>query len=1525
MNNSLIDFNEPTSNRNSTRINMPNNSEISNAAFDHAYHRRNSTESLDCLENLHTRSAVAGSDTSLLAALVQQQSEQLKMQQQQIQQLLNLIPTMKLNQPSTSVMTTFQLPNLENLLPEFSGNRDEDPSEFIQKFEQITTTYNIPEHMWKSLVISQLKGNAKAWIDRNSAHLDSYKAFTQALRNTYENHQQLTKLRAEFYGNSQIAGEGSENFVNEKIKIYKRIFPNNSEEQRLQDITELLHPQVRAYLLTKVGSIEELLAKLNTIDAALNWGNTFKEPENCNSQGNWKNRDGQNFPQKNSRSNWKNHSHPNNSKPEWRNNSKQDWRNYAHQTDSRNNSSKPVEGRNFHNPRDNDWRGNSSYNNWKKPNFQPQFTNERNIEKPSNFQNMRNQDSSQKDTSSNIPRKHVGHMKINSFSNIDGPNIILSIDGRNTTAFLDTGANGCFIHPSLISNPELVTEEKEEVKLAETNTTRVCPSIQLQFTIGNNTLSHKFYILPHLITPILLGYDWLKENRAIIDASNNLLFYGKQQRHAIPLHSNLVSRTPIQNTNHIDNTTVEHNFPEKYIPEFEQLLHDFSNLFQTNPLQQTVGEVHRIELLDKNPIYVPQYKLSPPKEAYAKQQIEFMLEQNLIEESISPYNAPIVVVDKEDKEMRFCTDYKKLNKVTKDSYCPSLNISNMVKNIGNNNYFCKLDLKKGYWQVPLDENSKELTAFTGPDGRHWQYRVMPFGLKGAPATFMKLMFTVLQNYLNDVADVFLDDVIVKAQDYETLLKNLRLVFERFSIFNLTLSIDKCQFGVTDLIYLGHNIMITQNFASNHHITAIQGQKYPKTKKELQSFIGLCTWLRDYAIDAATVLEPLYNILTRKPFKWNDSDNIHMDRAKETFSNLQPLHRPDPDLKFIVQTDGSILGLGACLYQEDTDGNKRIISNISTTLNDTQKKYHSNEIECMAVVWALKKFKIYLEGKKFTVRTDNKALVWLKDSKEEKSKFYRWSLFLQEMNFDVEHVPGRENQLADALSRYPVASHMNSLDEEKMYPPYLEENSSDQRHLLNIQVQNLEEKTKKQQEEDTESQKLISNYQEILNTSENMLETRQKRFLEVYQVLDGYLYFKHKGEDWKIYVPHNSVEMIIHYYHSNSLYCHPGVDATCTLITQYFDWPKLRKDVTAYIKHCDVCIRVKVAGRIKTAPLQPRIEEEKLRVWSIDIMGPYTPTRKGKNKYIITLTEPCSKWTEAKAVRKADASTILKFLHTEIFTRYGFPETVLTDNGSQFLSKQWTEYCQKHDINHLTTAVYSPRQNPVEQKNYNLKTRIRAQLLDTTHDRWDEGLPEALFSMRSTTNSATKHSPAEILFGQNLRSPGEPLTNVQIKPKFTAHEEANKNQVQYNNKNYNNTKTFKLYSENTTVFIKNHSLSDAAQGIVASFNPYWIGPYRIIKTFPSGVYLCESIDDPTDTRKIKHGDIQVVNENILETHHQETTNLNQSISNLSLSSETSEEPELPSTEVLNITSKSGRKILPNQKYYGNVWVNDHNDL
>lgn len=381
-----------------------------------------------------------------------------------------------------------------------------------------------------------------------------------------------------------------------------------------------------------------------------------------------------------------------------------------------------------------------------------------------------------------------------------------------------------------------------------------------------------------------------------------------------------------------------------------------------------------------------------------------MLLQNLIEPSDSPYNSPIVVIEYAEKEPRFCVDYRKINAITQDQNCPGVNIHELVRNIGDHTIFSTIDLKKGYWQVPLASESKACTAFSTPDGNHYQFKVMPFGLKGAPGTFIRLMGKVLEGLMGDIVEVYLDDLIIKSRTWESHIHNLRLVFERLRTFQLTAHLAKCHFGKREVTYLGHIITAEHNIAPSAHINAIQRAPVPKTKRQLQSFLGTCNWLREYVDHAAEVMADLYKITSRKPFKWTSEDDKKLQKVKDAFSTLTPLHRPMSDMPFVLQTDASNIGLGATLFQVITD-KKHIIANISATLSDTERRYSSNEKECLAVLWAVTKFRPYLEGRPFVLRTDNRALLWLHKFKEERSKLTRWALTLQEYQFTVEHIAG----------------------------------------------------------------------------------------------------------------------------------------------------------------------------------------------------------------------------------------------------------------------------------------------------------------------------------------------------------------------------------------------------------------------------------------------------------------------------------------------------------------------------------------
>lgn len=398
-------------------------------------------------------------------------------------------------------------------------------------------------------------------------------------------------------------------------------------------------------------------------------------------------------------------------------------------------------------------------------------------------------------------------------------------------------------------------------------------------------------ILENCLTPFILGDAWFEEEEVVIDYQSGVLIFGSNPREQIPFITKEVRK---RKTFQVDLKEVKHSFPNELEPKLHNLIQDYNSIFNTEILQQTSATFHGIDLIDYTPFKVSPYALTPSKSEFAQAQIKDMLVQQQIRLSDSPYNSPIVVVEYKDgtRDPRFCIDYSKLNKLTLDTNCPAVNIHELVRKIGSSKVFCKIDLKKGYWQIPLTGDSKPLTAFTGPDGIHYEFNVMPFGLKGAPGTFIRLMNMVLSGLIGKIAEVYLDDILVHAATHEELLDNLLTVFSRLRQHQLTVHLKKCEFGVSEVTYLGHVLTAEHNSAPTAQVLAIQETPVPRTKKELLSFLGSCNWLRLYLPRASEVLSPLHAASTRKTFKWTQADQEAFDQAKTAFGNLQPLHRPD---------------------------------------------------------------------------------------------------------------------------------------------------------------------------------------------------------------------------------------------------------------------------------------------------------------------------------------------------------------------------------------------------------------------------------------------------------------------------------------------------------------------------------------------------------------------------------------------------------------------------------------------------------
>lgn len=836
---------------------------------------------------------------------------------------------------------------------------------------------------------------------------------------------------------------------------------------------------------------------------------------------------------------------------------------------------------------------------------------------------------------------------------------------------------------------------------------------------------------------------------AVLDFSRAAVHYGRIKRRTA------YWRLPTKMEDYIE-PQLHHSFPVDQIREFEELVKDFRGLFAEQGPPTTSGQ-HVIRLKDQRPIRAPSYKHSAAKLRIIEEEVEKMLHQGIIEHSTSAYNSPVVIVKKKDGSARFCIDYRRLNEVTHDEVAVLPTIQDTLRDLGTAKVFSVLDLKTGYWQIPMQERSRVYTAFSTPDGSHYQFKVMPFGLKNAPSTFQQMMAQeVLSGFIRKFVFVYLDDIIIFSPTYEEHLRHLRLVMERLRQYGLRCSEKKCRFGSERLDYLGHQVTATGNEPQEVHLQRIFASKPPSNRRQLKAFLGLCGWVREYIPRFAELAGPLTRLLSKgNRWTWGLDQETAWSNVQAAFREPLQLHRPDPQLPYTLQTDASGHGMAAVLLQHTPEGDRRIISYASSKLTSAQARYHSNEQECLAVVWAVEKYRPYLEDRRFHLKTDNRALTWLKSMVNSNAKLTRWAMLLQQYTFDVSHCPGIQNQLADALSRSPVNKTADLKDDAPLGPPTepneASTSSTYQTPTLNA-AETLYERLLRCQQEDAGAQRLAERWERL--QEQDPVDAAAVALRDQYVLKDGVI-FKREPHGLVLLVPPSGALHLLRAFHDNRTAGHPGAEETYAAINRRYYLPKLATRVREYVSKCNTCVRHKPGPARAPAPLTDRPSVSgPFDSISVDIMGPYPVTQINNNRYILVATDIYSRWVEAKAVSSTTVNAITKFIHDEVICRYGYPRLVLSDNGPQFRSANWKRTIHLWGAEHWTTPLYHPRANPVERRNQEIKKQLRILLDRRAKDSWDQELPAALYHLRSRKNASTGQSPAAMVLGRELPRPGE---------------------------------------------------------------------------------------------------------------------------------------------------------------------------
>ena len=709
------------------------------------------------------------------------------------------------------------------------------------------------------------------------------------------------------------------------------------------------------------------------------------------------------------------------------------------------------------------------------------------------------------------------------------------------------------------------------------------------------------------------------------------------------------------------------------------------------------------------------YRLSPAQKEIVKEEIDKMLELGIIRKSTSNYSSPVVLVPKPDGSWRFCIDYRKLNKLTKSDSYPLPNIQDCLSRMQGAKYFAKFDLAAGYWQIPMAEEDIEKTAFITPFGL-FDFLVMPFGLKTAPATFQRMMDRLLANI--DKVVVYLDDVLVYGDTIEEVIRISSEVFDKLNDANLKLRAKKCFIGHRKIEYLGYIVSDKGIEANESKVKAIKEIAQPCNVRQVRRFLGMASYYRNFIYGFSTVVKPLTELTSKNvKFVWESKHTEAFEKLKQALCESPVLAHPDYKVPFTIFTDASNVGVGAVLTQ-----NGQPIWFASRSLSVDERKYDTREKETIAIMFGLEKFKPYFFGRSVTVMTDHGNLRWLMDHAQQ-GRLARWQLFLQQFDFVISYVKGVNNPVADCLSR-------------DLIDP------------IRISAMTLIIPRPKRPVTELESRAKLESYDWVAEQSKDAFIQNEMKSPSLPYVVENSILYRYNSEQTykRTVVPNHLVEAMIKRAHDIGNAGHGGVRQTCYHLRHWW-FQSFRKEIENYCRRCLVCLNAKGFGKehntLSTRSPYPVLE----RVY-LDVVGPLpndTLSYAKDARYILTMLDDGSRYLKAVAISNCKRETIIQTFRDHWIATFGPPKAVITDNNEQFKGT-FTRFCESEGIENEYTAPYSPEMNAVERVHRSLMSRVRA-LRYTTHQPWSECLHKACFGYNITEHSMLGVPPFTLVYGK----------------------------------------------------------------------------------------------------------------------------------------------------------------------------------
>ena len=849
-------------------------------------------------------------------------------------------------------------------------------------------------------------------------------------------------------------------------------------------------------------------------------------------------------------------------------------------------------------------------------------------------------------------------------------------------------------------------------------------------------------------------------------------------------------------------------------PRFHDLLPLFNKAEADKLNPRKPGIDHRIPLrTDDNgkeaaAPFGPLYSMSRPELLVLKKTLRELLDKGFIRASSSEAGAPVLFVRKPGGGLRFCCDYRGLNAVTKPDRYPLPLIADTLRNLAKAKWFTKLDVVQAFHKVRVAEGEEWKTAFRTRYGL-FEWLVTPFGLSGAPATFQRYINKILQDFLDDFASAYIDDILIYTSgSKEDHMRKVRLVLDRLCAHGLHLDPDKCEFGVRRVKYLGFVIHAGVGIqADPDKIRAIRDWEAPTTQTGVRSFLGFANYYRMFIREFSRIVAPLNSITGKKVmFSWGPAQEDAFHTLKSLFAEAPLLLQWDFDRATTLEADCSGWALGGTLSQE-VEGQRRPVAFHSRKLTSAERNYAIHDKEMLAIISCLEQWQAELRScESFQILTDHRNLEYFMTRQHLSERQARWAEYLSRFNFHIKYRPGQDSAAPDALSRRDQdrVTKADIADRELQLIPQealrwymaatsIEEAPTDQSSRTNLGIGAASIF------QDEDLQRLWdlcaaqdSTYQSVRRSVESGARTLDPKLRLKVQVGDCHIdprgHLRCRGRLW---VPGSSNTMeadekdaapeedernrlrsrLIQTTHDSSVLGHPGRQGTAASLTRDFYWPLLQTHVRRFLRNCDVCGRTKIwraqqRGLLKQLPIPERFSAH----IQMDFMTDLPLTEQG-NRHLWVIKDRLSKEVILEPMPSMEAEACAeRFLWCWART-HSWPSSITSDRGSNWTSRFWQHLCRLLRISQLLSTAYHPQTDGgPERINQEAQAYLRAVITRNQSD-WDRWLPAAQLALNSRPQSSIGMSPFFALHGFEAPSPIPLSAEVLAEPSAPSSPEA----------------------------------------------------------------------------------------------------------------------------------------------------------